>query len=137
VIDIVTSTRNKKLVFSRQPMSPTQRWKAFPIENPHGIPHGKAVAIADINGDRRLDLVHDTNTDGKRHAPGLFWTSYVKSPTDTHWTVHDVSGTEGVKFDLIQVLDLDADGDLDILTCEERDNLAVFWYENPACQATR
>jgi hypothetical protein len=24
-----------------------------------------------------------------------------------------------------------ADGDLDVLTCEERANLGVIWYENP------
>jgi len=37
----------------------------------------------------------------------------------------------GIKFDLIQSLDLDQDGDLDIVTCEERNNLGVIWYENP------
>ena len=29
-------------------------------------------------------------------------------------------------------IDLDGDGDLDLLTCEERDQLGVHWYENPA-----
>ena len=29
--------------------------------------------------------------------------------------------------------DLDGDGDLDVLTCEEVGNLGVIWYENPAC----
>ena len=44
----------------------------------------------------------------------------------------EISGdSRGVKFDLIQLLDLDQDGDLDLLTCEERDNLGVIWYENP------
>ena len=44
----------------------------------------------------------------------------------------DISGTiEGVKFDRIETIDLDGDGDLDVLTCEERDNLGVIWYENP------
>ena len=28
-------------------------------------------------------------------------------------------------------VDMDGDGDLDVLTCEERDNLGVIWYENP------
>ena len=31
----------------------------------------------------------------------------------------------------IDVLDLDMDGDLDVMTCEERENLGVVWYENP------
>jgi hypothetical protein len=32
----------------------------------------------------------------------------------------------------MQVLDLDGDGDLDVITCEEVDQLGVIWYENPA-----
>ena len=42
-----------------------------------------------------------------------------------------MSSDRGVKFDLVQLLDIDRDGDLDILTCEERDGLGVLWYENP------
>ena len=33
------------------------------------------------------------------------------------------------KFDRLELLDLDEDGDLDVLTCEKRDNLGVIWYE--------
>lgn len=44
-----------------------------------------------------------------------------------------VSGKEiGEKFDRIELLDLDGDGDPDLLTCEERENLGVIWYENPS-----
>ena len=43
----------------------------------------------------------------------------------------DVSGSVGVKFDLVELVDLDGDGDLDAITCEEVDNLGVFWFENP------
>jgi hypothetical protein len=45
--------------------------------------------------------------------------------------VTDVSGNVGVKFDLVELVDLDGDGDLDAITCEEVDNLGVFWFENP------
>ena len=44
----------------------------------------------------------------------------------------DISGTiEGVKFDRIETIDLDGDGDLDVLTCEERDNLASSGTKRP------
>ena len=36
------------------------------------------------------------------------------------WELHDVSGPEGIKYDRLELVDLDEDGDLDILTCEER-----------------
>jgi len=42
-----------------------------------------------------------------------------------------VSGPEGIKYDRIELLDIDEDGDLDILTCEERAGLGVIWFENP------
>ena len=87
--------------------------------------------MADIDGDGRLDLIHDTNTGGKRSFPGLVWMSYQKQVSEARWIPHDISGPQGVKFDLIQVLDLDGDRDLDVITCEERDNLGVIWYENP------
>ena len=51
--------------------------------------------------------------------------------TDSEWDVHDISGREGVKYDLVQAIDFDDDGDMDVLTCEEVDNLGVIWYENP------
>ena len=57
--------------------------------------------------------------------------SYGETPADPVWDVHDISGREGNKFDLVQTLDVDGDGDPDILGCEERDNLGLFWYENP------
>lgn len=129
--DVVTTTRHQQLLFLRRSSQVPIRWQPYAIANPYDIPWGKAVAVADINGDGRLDLVHDTNTAGKRSAPGLTWMSYRQKATDRRWRAHDISGTEGVKFDLIQVVDLDGDHDLDVISCEERDNLGVFWYENP------
>ena len=57
--------------------------------------------------------------------------SYRESPTERLWQEHDISGPEGVKFDRIELVDMDADGDPDVLTCEEIEDLGVFWYENP------
>ena len=43
----------------------------------------------------------------------------------------EISGGAGIKFDLVELVDLDGDEDLDVLTCEESANLGVIWYENP------
>ena len=74
--------------------------------------------------DGQVDIVFSCeNAKGKS---GVMWL------TSPDWTPREISGKdEGVKFDRIELLDLDADGDLDLLTCEERDNLGVIWYENP------
>lgn len=56
----------------------------------------------------------------------------AKSVTDREWMPHEISGAPGTKYDLVQLIDLDGDGDLDVLTCEEVENLGVIWYDNPA-----
>ncbi len=53
---------------------------------------------------------------------------------DPGWELRELGGPEGIKFDRIELLDLDRDGDLDLMTCEERHagrGLGVVWYENP------
>ena len=128
--DILLSTRNSRMLAFYRLAGKGVRWRSELIPNPHGTPHGKAVAIADLDGDGHADIVHDTNTGGNRTHPGVTWLTRGRSATGP-WAVMDISGTEGVKFDLLATIDLDGDGDLDVVGCEERDNLGVFWYENP------
>jgi hypothetical protein len=56
---------------------------------------------------------------------------WLERRADGGWWQWSLAGAPGVKFDLLQLLDLDGDGDLDVLTCEEADGLGVVWYENP------
>ncbi len=126
--EVITATRNGKILVHRRSGS---EWTEQSVANPQDAPNGKSVRAADIDLDGRVDFVHSINNLGKRQFHGLTWMSYRDSPRDAIWVTKTISGEEGVKFDLIQLLDVDADGDLDVITCEERDNLGVFWYENP------
>jgi hypothetical protein len=61
---------------------------------------------------------------------------YNNSPKDGRWTDHEISGPLGSKFDRIELIDLDGDGDLDAMTTEENFGpeslgLGAIWYENP------
>ena len=130
--DVLASTREGTMLLFRREQAKPATWKTFPIANPPGTRNGKSVRVADIDLDGKLDIVHSANTGGNRQTPGVVWMSWRTGPLDPVWDTHGISGPQGAKFDLLQLLDLDGDGDLDVLTCEERDNLGVIWYENPA-----
>jgi len=91
------------------------------------IGDAKAVKIADLNRDGLADLVF-TCENAKGNREGVVW---LEQQRNGPWRQRPLGGPEGVKYDLIQTLDLDSDGDLDVITCEERDQLGVIWYENP------
>lgn len=92
-----------------------------------GIGRAKAVKIADSNGDGLADLVF-TCEGAEGDLEGVVW---LERTSGGRWKQHHLSGPAGTKFDLIRTLDLDGDGDLDVITCEEKENLGVIWYENP------
>lgn len=147
--EVLVAVKASEVVTFRRPDSPTERWSESRIALPSGIiGTAKAVRAADIDLDGRKDFVLSFE-DAAAPKSGVVWmrkdnaaghsersrtpgiavaTSGDGSAT---WRVFDVSGPAGQKFDLIQLVDLDEDGDLDIITCEESDNLGVVWYENP------
>lgn len=94
---------------------------------------GKSAALGDINGDGITDLV--TTYDQAKNRSGVLWSCYKADKR--HWIHNDISGKPGIKFDFAYLTDMDHDGDLDVLTCEENNNsstvagLGVVWYENP------
>ena len=97
--------------------------------------------MADIDLDGQLDIVVacEHANEGKI---GTFWLTYDREPTESRWAATSISGPEGFINDLIQLIDLDNDGDLDVVTVEEKGpylakgyegkELGVIWYENPA-----
>jgi FG-GAP-like repeat len=112
-------------------------WVEHPIRYPAIAGRPKAASIGDIDLDGRPDLVLSSEqASGTRR--GIVWLRFRDSPFQPDWDAIDVSGPNGVKFDLNLLLDVDADGDLDVINSEENDNardgkagLGVVWYENP------
>jgi hypothetical protein len=98
----------------------------------------KSVRKADIDLDGVPDLVFSCEqASGAKH--GVVWFSIPRQKGDATIEakqLKSISGPVGVKFDLLQLMDVDQDGDLDVLTCEERANLGVVWYENPSKSGT-
>ncbi len=111
-----------------------RQWQESMIELPVMVGAAKSVEVGDVNGDAVADLVVSTNTNG-RAAQGLVWLDGTQIAQDIEPTFQSVSGAHNAKFDKIELLDIDQDGDLDILTCEENfgndsRGLGVIWYEN-------
>lgn len=132
---ICCDTRNGCILRLTPRKDVTQPWLQEEIAHPTGIGGGKAVAFGDIDNDGRLDLACTCEHAAK--LSGVYW---LRRPdnrlpgrrAEEIREFRDISGQkEGVKFDRIELMDVDSDGDLDLITCEERDNLGVIWYENP------
>jgi len=104
------------------------KWNESEIPLPFGLTAGKGVSITDVNLDGRADLV--TTSESQREAADMIAVAW-KENTPDGWIDHAISDQHGRKFDRLEMLDLDGDGDLDLITCEEVDDLGVFWYENP------
>jgi hypothetical protein len=105
-------------------------WSEHVIPLPDGVGTGKSAAMGDVDGDGRNDVVFSCEN-AKGDLSGMRWMSWTESPFAGPWLSHEIGGPEGWKYDRVVLHDVDGDGDLDVMCCEERDQLGVFWYENP------
>jgi hypothetical protein len=128
--DIVVAVRGGPLLYLRRTAASPPRWSASDIPLPDWAGTGKAVRVGDVDLDGQLDVV--VSCENASGRSGVLWLAYRGSPASGPWLARDISGKEGTKYDLVELRDLDGDGDLDVLTCEESRNLGVIWYENPA-----
>lgn len=128
--DVVVATKPAEVLFLRRVDPQGERWETHTIPYPLRSGMAKAVSVGDIDLDGKLDLVV-TCEGAKAPRQGVAWMAWEGSPTSGKWLAHDISGADGVKYDLAPLVDLDGDGDLDVVTSEEVRNLGVVWYENP------
>jgi len=128
--DVLVATKPRDILFLRRTSTDGKAWQSHTIRIPDSAGTTKAVAVGDIDLDGKTDVVF-TCEGASGSKSGVMWLSYRGKKVPGTLS-HDISGPAGVKFDLAELVDLDADGDLDVLTCEERANLGVVWYENPA-----
>ncbi len=133
--EVLCATRDDGLLLFRR--AHEDGWEPHSLRMPENVGTGKGVAAGDIDRDGKLDVVFSCENAGGGRS-GVIRLSCDGAPARDAWTAHEISGPDGIKFDRLELLDLDADGDLDVLACEEsqpvdgnRQGLGVFWYENP------
>ena len=103
--------------------------RTLPFPKPAG--RGKAVRVGDLDGDGVPDFVLSCECGPSAH--GLLAVGAGRGFVGEHRFVRTIAGPagpKGYKPDRVELLDLDGDGDLDVLTTEERNGLGVVWYEN-------
>lgn len=129
--DVLVITRNRTLdIFRRVNVDSAPLWSDVSIANPFGYEHGKSLVAADFDRDGQLEIATTTRP-VPTSGPALALLRQTDGPFDSAWTASDIGGPDGSKFDLLEAIDVDRDGDLDLITCEEVANLGVVWYENP------
>jgi hypothetical protein len=107
-----------------------ESWSEHKIPYPQRLGAPKAAAVGDIDLDGVPDVVVScSNLSGRRD--GVVWLPGAAEPLDEIPEKQGISGAQGEKFDRVELLDLDGDGDLDVLTTEEMQLFGVIWYENP------
>ncbi len=132
--DLLVPIFNAGVYFFRRTSATLDQWDLFPINVPANVGTAKGVGTGDIDLDGRPDLVM-TFAGANPPRSGVVWMSYDNSPMDPVWVDHEISGSEGQKFDVAGLVDMDGDGDIDVVTTEEQADgvgLGVIWYENPA-----
>ncbi len=141
--DILVAVKPDAVHWLRCTDNPRDAWTEVQVIRvglkPFGVGTAKGVRAGDIDGDGKLDITYSCeHANGEKR--GVVWLKQTPGTDGVQWEARDISGPNGIKFDRIELLDVDGDGDLDLLTCEERhrpkDNpgqmgLGVIWYENP------
>lgn len=105
------------------------RWQPFPVTE--SVPHVYESALADLDGDRDLDIVVWTDRDRNR----LSWLENNGAPALPAWSRHTIFD-DIAESALIAAVDLDADGDQDLVVSAGNAG-QIHWYQNPGTPVSR
>ncbi|MGB4727921.1 MAG: VCBS repeat-containing protein [Thermogutta sp.] len=111
----------------------TIRFRRHLIDNTWSQAH--SLTLADLDGDGDLDLVtgkrfmaHNGSDPGEFDPLGVYWYEFEAKPQPT-WIKHAITYDQGIGAGLnIPVVDLDGDGDLDIVVTGKWGG--PVWFEN-------
>lgn len=87
----------------------------------------KGIRCGDINNDGMVDIVVSCENAFK----GRIDIFAILNKNMKFKEVKYLSGPRGTKFDRIQLVDIDSDVDIEIVTTEEWNNLGLIYYKNP------
>lgn len=121
--DVVGSMKEREIVVWQRLDKGGLKWAARRFEMPATTGRAKGVAAGDLDGDGLKEIVFSCESTPEGASGVMYLTQAGEARA--------VSGWPGIKYDLVELLDMDGDGDLDVLTSEERAGLGVVWFENP------
>ncbi len=128
--DVIAAVKPRDIHIHHRAGRDGKQWRSESISLPgEATGTAKSVRVTDVDSDGRVDVIYSAEQTPKG-ASGVVWMALDDR------SLHDISGPEGIKYDFIELLDLDGDQDLDVVTTEENagpdsKGLGVVWYENP------
>ncbi|PQO40875.1 VCBS repeat-containing protein [Blastopirellula marina] len=106
-------------------------WKVSVIPPAYNAKEGTCVAIADLSGNGRSDVIH-----GALHRDGeatLVCYRQQLLGDNPIWIVDPIAVLPQGTFETVMPYDMDHDGDLDLLMLQRVDGVGkIVWYENPS-----
>jgi len=133
---VVTLSNNNRLGWFHRLDASGLNWNEYQIDIPIDVGQRfKSARAGNIDNNGDLDIVLSTSVVGASSS-GVIWLEPTNGVFNPSWTEHEISGPDGIKFDDSLLIDLDGDGDLDVINTEEdfgsgSKGLGVIWYENP------